>query len=434
MHKQDTLISKKFHDYFRSFFKQVKRPIKKNFLELARGLVLGNTVIVSEVVRINDKKINVRKGVERIGEMLDKIESKELNEYMLFTKHARNINENTIIAIDNSDTIKEYAKSLEGMSRVHDGSKGEIKNGFEIFGSSYIDDEGNSHMLQFELYSRETNTYESEYKEWEKNMNSLCNIIHPDAGIFVMDCGYDGNKYYEYLLNEQKDFVIRINDRRPKSRKVYCQEFKEKWDIEALPYSKEKKIQVKIKNKKNNRLEDVTIKLSKVKIKLKENGEFLNVIKIKRIKKGSKSREMYLITTLKASGVQQMLNVYEIYLKRWKIEELFRSMKQHFQIEKIQLRKLKRIQAMYRIICIMHNFLRYIEIWSEKTKNSVFYKAKKIQNNTQKMSLFTAIFRLTKEEWMYWQFNRHSMFFRSINSSNNSLQLNLFSNNLLFNL
>ncbi len=425
MQKKDTPISKKFHDYFRSFLKQVKRPIKKNFLELSRGLILGSTVIVSEIVRINNNDCRVRKGVERIGNMLDKIESYELNEYMIATKHAPNIHAKTIIAIDNSETVKEYAKCLEGMSLVHDGSKKEIKNGFEIFGSSYIDDQGKSHMLQFELYSRETDEYKSEYKEWEKNMNSLCKIIHPDAGIFVMDRGYDGSKYYNYLLKNEKDFVIRVNEKRAKPRKVYFEDFKEKWDINALPYSKEKKTQVEIKNKKTNRFELVTVKLSKAKVRLTKNGEQLNVVRIRRLKKGSKTREMYLLTTLKASGINQMISVYETYLKRWKIEELFRSIKQHFQIEKIQLRKLNRIQSLYRLIVMMHNFLTDVSCWSESVKNSIFYHAKQLQKNTQKMSLFTAILKLTQKEWSYWKYNLHSMFFRSNHNLQNQLQLNL---------
>jgi hypothetical protein len=371
--------------------------------------------------------------VERIGRMLDTVDSKELNEYMITTKHNINIHEKTIIAIDNSDTIKEYAECMEGMSKIHDGSKGELKNGFEIFGSSYIDDEGKSHMLQFELYSREDEEYKSEYEEWEKNMDNLDKLLHPDAGIFVMDCGYDGSKYYDYLLKNGKDFVIRVNDRRVHPRKVYFEDFKEKWDIDALLYSKEKKIQVKIRNKKNNRLEDVTVKLSKAKIRLTKNGEHLNLVRIKRVKKGSRTREMYLLTTLKVSGIHQMLNVYETYLKRWKIEELFRSIKQHFQIEKVQLRKVKRIQAMYRLIAIMHNFLTHISGWSESVKNSVYYYAKKLQRNTQKMSLFTAIFRLAQEEWSYWKYHLHSMFFRSAGHYNNPHQLSMFSNDLLLN-
>ena len=432
MQTKDTPISKKFHDYFRSFLKQVKRPVKKNFLELAKGVVLANTVIVSEVIRVTDKKLRVRKGVERIGNMLDKIESYELNEYMIATKHAEKIHEKTIIAIDNSDTIKEYAECLEGMSRVHDGSKGELKNGFEIFGSSYIDDEGKSHMLQFELYSRKTDEYKSEYKEWEKNMDSLLRIIHTDAGVFVMDCGYDGSKYYDYLLKNEKDFVIRVNEKRTKPRKVYFENFKEKWDVNALPYSKEKKTQVTIKNKKTNRFELVTVKLSKASIRLTENGESLNLVRIRRLKKGSKTREIYLLTTLKASGINQMIKIYETYLKRWKIEELFRSIKQHFQIENIQLRKLNRIQSLYRLIAIMHNFLTDISCWSESVKNSIFYHAKQLQRNTQKMSLFTAIFRVTQEEWSYFKYHLHSMFFRSKGHSHNQLQLNLNIDSLTF--
>jgi len=433
MHIKNTGISKKFHDYFRNFLKQVNKPVRKNFLEFSKGIVLANSVVISEVVRATNNRSIVRKRVERIGNMLDKINSEELNEYMITTKHASKIHEKTIIAIDNSDTIKEYANCIEGMSKIHDGSTGENRNGFEIFGSSYIDDEGRSHMLQFELYSRETDDYKSEYMEWENNMNNLLKIIHPDAGIFVMDCGYDGEKYYNYLLKNGKDFVIRMNERRIHPRKIYFDDFKEKWDIDALPYSREKKTQIEIRNKKTNRFELVTVKLSTAKIRLTKDGEFLNLLRIKRIKKHSKMREMYLLTTLKVSGINQMISVYASYLKRWKIEELFRSIKQHFQIEKVQLRKLKRIQALYRLIMIMHNFLNNLSELSESLKNSIFYHARELQKKTQNMSLFTAVFYLAQQEWGYWKHHIHDMFFRTPKVPQKQLQLN-FNTDYLINI
>jgi hypothetical protein len=430
---KNTPISKKFHDYFRSFFNQVKRPIKKNFVELSKGLVLGETVVMSEVIRKTTEKLCVRKGVERLGRLLDNIDSKELSKYMLASKHFKNIHEKTIIAIDNTDTVKEYAKCIEGMSTVHDGSSGETKNGFEIFGSSYIDDDGKAHMLQFELFSREVEEYKSDYKEWEKNMKSLLKNIHPDAGIFVMDCGYDGMQYYEYLMKNGKDFVIRANDRRSNPRKVYSQNFQEKWDIDALCYSEPKKVQTQIRNKKTGKMEDVTVRLSKAKIKLTENGTSLSIVKVQRVKRGSQTRCMYIMTTLKTSGVSQMLHVYETYLRRWKIEELFRSIKQHFHIERIQLRTLVRIQALYRIIAILHNFLITLVAWSNSMKNLIFYSAKKLQQKTQKLSLFTAIFTITQKEWSYWQSNLHSMFFRRGNPTQKQSQLCIFNDNSLFN-
>lgn len=54
---------------------------------------------------------------------------------------------------------------------------------------------------------------------------------------------------------------------------------------------------------------------------------------------------MFLLTSRKVSGKAQAIQVVRDYALRWKIEENFKYKKQQFSLEKIMVRKYKRIQG-----------------------------------------------------------------------------------------
>ena len=55
---------------------------------------------------------------------------------------------------------------------------------------------------------------------------------------------------------------------------------------------------------------------------------------------------MGLITSRKVTGKDRVLQVVQDYILRWKIEESFKYKKQQFHLEKIMVRRYKRIQAL----------------------------------------------------------------------------------------
>jgi len=418
-------FSKSFHDYFKTSLSKFSKPVRKNFIEISRGIIISGACILSRQIRSTNKKIKVRKGVERFSNFLEKFYQLDIEEYRLLTKHRPNISENTPIYVDNSDTIKEYAKTMEGLSKIHDGSTGEIGNGYEIFGSGYLDDEGYYHQLLFELFSRTEEDYKSDYDEWEKNMKKILNTIGPEKGVYVMDCGYDANSYLKFLITESLRFCIRMNLNRSKKRHIYWQG--EKRVFNEVEFRNEQRFIRKTKKEKNEE-----VKISWAKIKLTKNGDFLNLVKIVRAKYKS---PMYLITTENVDTKAKKKAILELYLGRWKIEEHFRVLKTNFKIEGVQLRTLTRIKGLYRLICWLSNFLTWRAKQIQKDKFSYEYQIiKDYRNRTQGLSIFTAIVMALRDTWSYLKDRYHCWYFRSRHKYLKSSQQALFPHPLLANL
>jgi hypothetical protein len=418
-------FSKSFHDYFKTSLSKFSKPIKKNFVEISRGILISGACILSMQIRATNKNIFVRKGVERFSAFLENFYDLDLEVFRILNKHSSNISINTPIFIDNTDTIKEYAEAMEGLSKVHDGSKNEIANGYEIFGSGYLDNDYKYHQLLFELFSRTEENYKSDYDEWKKNILKILSIIGPEKGIYVMDCGYDGNNYLNFLLKNSLRFCMRMNLGRIHKRQIFWNN--EKRNFDEVEFQDEQRF---IRKTKKGRNEYVSISWTKV--KLTEDGDFLNLVKIVREKY---LQPMYLLTTEDIDTKQKKKNILELYLSRWKIEEHFRVLKTNFKIEGVQLRTLKRIKGLYRLICWLSNFLTSKSKQILKNTFSQEYQLVKIyKSKTQGLSVFTALVMIFRDIWSHLKDNYHLWYFRSLHKTINSSQQALFSKILLSNL
>lgn len=418
-------FSKSFHDYFKSSFLKFTKPVKKNFVEISRGILISGACILSMQIRATNKNIIVRKGVERFSNFLENFYELNLEESRILNKHSSNISIDTPIFIDNTDTIKEYAEVMEGLSQVHDGSKHKIGNGYEIFAAGYLDNDKKYHHLLFELFSRTEKDYKSDYCEWEKNIFKIINNIGPEKGIYVMDCGYDANSYFNFLLANSLRFCIRMNLNRDKTRQVFWNN--EKRNFDEVVFEDEQSFTRKTKKGKNEHVE-----ISYAKIQLKKSGDLLNLVKIVREKYPN---PMYLLTTENVDTKAKKKNILDLYLSRWKIEEHFRALKTNFKIEGVQLRTLKKIKGLYRLICWLSNFLT----WQSKkllsdTSSYEYQIIKSYRTKTQYLSIFTALVMVFRDIWSHLKDRYHLWYFRSLHKSSNVSQQALFPKSLLANL
>ena len=71
---------------------------------------------------------------------------------------------------------------------------------------------------------------------------------------------------------------------------------------------------------------------------------------------------MVLLTSRKVSGKDQALQVVRDYTLRWKIEENFKYKKQQFSLEKIMVRRYKRIKALNTLLSYVIFFSNVINL------------------------------------------------------------------------
>jgi hypothetical protein len=120
------------------------------------------------------------------------------------------IKEDTVLAIDIGDIDKPYAKSMEYLALVRDGSTGENRSAgywtIEVIGADVDGEE--LVPLYGELYSQEARDFSSENSQILKVIDAV--VLHiGNRGIWAMDRGGDRGKLLEKFLEKGLKFVIR---------------------------------------------------------------------------------------------------------------------------------------------------------------------------------------------------------------------------------
>lgn len=113
--------------------------------------------------------------------------------------------------------------------------------------------------------------------------------------------------------------------------------------------------------------EDLKVSYKQIRIKSRSAKELekktITMIVVKGYaidKKTLNEAYMVLLTSRKVSGKAQALQVVRDYGIRWKIEENFKYKKQQFSLEKIMIRRYKRIQAMNTLLSYVMFFSNVI--------------------------------------------------------------------------
>jgi len=325
--------------------KGTSRPRRKFIRQMIYGIQAARDVKVSEVSRSLCKKIKLIKTENRLSRQLTREDLTERLNNNLLKISGKRIKEDTVIALDLSDIRKEYAKKMEKMEGIWDGSKKEQGKGYwicEIVGAEVKGDE--VMPLYSEAYSQSEEGFESENKKILKAIERVYNASG-GKGILVMD---RGGARPEIVVNIDKNghkYVIRmlsgkhIKDRN--GNKLSLKELAKKtrcgieYEIEVNKEGSKEKYGVKIGIAKDIKYEDIKIDIVVV--------------------RGFGEEELILATNTGKTGVE----VLEIYLTRWKCEESFRFLKNEYNLEDIRVRS---YVAIRNIVSILHAVFYFISV------------------------------------------------------------------------
>lgn len=112
----------------RCITKELTRPQQKAVHEMVRGLFTAGEPILYHLAQ--NPEVSVKKQAEKYSHHLGNMNVKEKVEEFALRKSLKQVSQNTIIAYDLGDIAKEEAKKMEKLSRVFDGSKKKVTNGF----------------------------------------------------------------------------------------------------------------------------------------------------------------------------------------------------------------------------------------------------------------------------------------------------------------
>lgn len=176
------------HEISRGF----KKPLRKFVVQMLYGIQASKDVKLSNIARSLNEQIPLIKTEGRLSRNIGKDDLTLVMNKSLIADGAKRIKEDTVIAIDISDIDKPYAKKMEHLALVRDGSTGERRsNGYWLLSilGAHVDGE-ELIPLYGELYSQEADTFESENRQILRAVD-LVREKTGAKGIWAIDRGGD---------------------------------------------------------------------------------------------------------------------------------------------------------------------------------------------------------------------------------------------------
>ena len=362
----------KFSGYVSS---KTDKTLRRFVSEAIYGIISSQSVLLTEIGRSFETEISIKKIEERYCRQLNKKELWSTIHNNILDSASGLIKEDTLLVLDLSDIHKKYAKEMEYLAEVRDGSEGgEIVKGY--WTNQVIATDVNSNEvipLYSDLYSQESPDFKSENDEIIKAIN-LVGEHTSNRGIWVIDRGGDRESLYSHLLNkpwlgkreeESKRFIIRMVG----TRNLICGNK----ELRALELAEKCKYLYSetIVREKDGEEKVYNISYGYLKVKLpKHKDKQLYMLVVK----GFGETPMMILTTEKLRRNRSVLQrILYSYLRRWSIEETIRFIKQSYDLENIRVLKYRRLKNMMALLLAVFYFITVVLDGSQKLKIMVGY-------------------------------------------------------------
>ncbi len=346
----DTTIGKKVQHQIERFSfrisKGLSKPKKRFVAQMLFGIQASRDVKLSNVSRSLNEDIKLIKTENRLSRH---IASKDLtvsiNELVIQDASWR-IAKDTVIALDLSDINKPFAKKMDYLAKVWDGSEGKPASGYWLCYAIAANVNGEEITpLYSELYSHEADGFESENDQILKAIKTV-NARANGRGIWTMDRGADRKILVGELGKMNLCFVIRAKGNR--NLKDEHDNIKSTPDIlKTMRYKERYSVTID----KEGFTETVELELA-----VKHNL-FIEEVKVSLVViSGFGKKPMILITNVDKTPQE----ILEIYLTRWKCEESFRFLKHEYHVEDVRVR---RYTALRNTIALIHAVFYFVSVY-----------------------------------------------------------------------
>jgi len=338
--------------------KELNKVQSRLVKELVYGIQASKDIKISSVSRSLQESIPLAKTEDRICRNLAaKDISSDINAQILRLGSSK-VTKDMVITIDPGDITKPYAKAMENLCNVYDGSKGATAIGYHLCQVTAANLEHNTIVP---LYCEVFSDKEADYKTATKKVISIIEHLHQSIGsngVWAIDRMGDCNEIVDCFLDNGLDFVTRL-----KLNRWLIVHNKNGGEVPVKTANLEKHMKLnfraqitKIDNGKEKLL---NLKFGIKKVQLQNDPkQWLNVLFIK----GYGAKPMILLTNLEPDkdNTAQVFRILEIYLTRWKCEECYRYLKQSYKLEDIRVRSYNGIRNM---AAIVHAIAYFISIY-----------------------------------------------------------------------
>lgn len=305
--------------------------------EMIFGIQARGSVRLTEVGRALGERVSLKKTEERLSRQLG---SRDLEAHLrrrLIEQASGRIEGDTLLVLDLSDVTKKYAKKMENLGRVRDGSTKELGWGYWTLNIIGSNTKGTKLVpLYGRLYSHAVEGHESENIEIREAIGEVAEVVGK-RGIWVMDRGGDRGYLFKYLLSEKLRFLVRVRaDRGLQTAQGRASALELARTCPMLfneTLVKEEAGQERL----------VPLSCGMRKVRLPDRKEELTLVVVK----GFGEEPLMILTNLPVRRSRKSIwHVVRSYITRWKIEDVIRFVKQSYHLEDVRCLTYRRLQAL----------------------------------------------------------------------------------------
>ena len=309
--------------------KGMNKTKKRLVNEMIYGIQASKDVKLSNISRALKEPIPLIKTEDRLSRNLGSEDlTHEINNQLLRLGDDK-IDDTMVIAIDPGDLMKPYAKAMENLYNIYDGSEHEPARGYhmcQVTGANLAHDR--IVPLYCEAYSSEADDYLGSTEKLIEVIRKVKEFIG-NKGTWAIDRQGDDIDLIQFFTTDSLQAVIRLTKKRylhfggNKNRQVKA---------ERIHHHVELKFKAHICITKDGKEEDLQLKYGAITVALPEYPDQWYTLVIVD---GFGKDPMLLLTTKKVNieNNQELWNIVEIYLTRWKCDECYRYIKQSYNLE-----------------------------------------------------------------------------------------------------
>jgi hypothetical protein len=307
------------------------------------GIQASQDVKLSNIARSLKEEIPLIKVEDRLSRNLKAVALEAELAPQLAKMASQRISANTVLCLDLSDIRKEYAKKMEYLAPVHDGSAGEVHAGYWLCDVTGADVNGTEIVpLYQKLYSAEAADFTSENAEILAGID-LVRTHTQGRGIWTVDRGGDRKKLLEPLLDRHERFVIRSTGKR-----FVVDRKNLKRSVAELGAKCRLRHQARVVKIQDGQEKTYDLRYGAEPVRLAGRDEQLYLVVVAGF-----GEEPILLLTNALAGARDSQSLWwiaQIYLTRWKIEETFRFIKQSYNLEDIRVMKYQRLKNLVLLV------------------------------------------------------------------------------------
>lgn len=309
--------------------------------EMVYGIQASQSVVLTKIGRMLEETISIKKVEERLSRQLQRQGMDQKVQKNLLAMASKHVGKDTLLILDLSDIRKKYAKKMQYLATVRDGSEGELGKGYWTCNVIATEADGNRIVpLVGRLYSAEAPEFVSENDEILTVVDMVAGSTNK-RGLWVVDRGGDRRNLILPMLKEQCHFLIRIIGNR---NLLWAGKEKLAREIaKDCPMMYAETI-VKIDAGKEK---VYNLEFGYRNVKFPGREETLGLLVVR----GFGQEPMMLLTTEPLRRSRKALWwLVRAYMRRWAIEETIRYIKQSYELEDVRVLNYRSLQNMMPLV------------------------------------------------------------------------------------